>query len=139
MQKKLYAVFAVWSLSIVLAAPLFAQVPETFTAKIPFDFVVGKRTFPAGEYVVQPSGLAMQIRHNQGKELTWVLTYALTRPMESRDGSFQFHRYGETYFLDQVWRPGTNFGYQLHQSPLEREIAKRTPGPKIESVIAAQK
>jgi hypothetical protein len=39
------------ALAILLAAPVSAQT-ITVKASVPFDFVVGARTMPAGEYVV---------------------------------------------------------------------------------------
>ncbi len=139
MKNKLYSILAAWSVAALLAAPLKAQMPQKFTVKIPFEFVVGKRTLPAGEYTVVPSGLAIQLKQIGGKEIAWTLTSAQSRPMVTEGVRLAFHQYGETSFLYQIWRPSSNSGYKVQQSLMEQEMAKRTPGPQIEAVVAVRK
>ena len=136
MKTKLYRIVALWGLSITLAAPLFAQFQDTLSVYIPFEFVAGEQTLPAGNYTVLPSGLALRIQNSRTKKTLWVLTTSLMESSPSRDIRLDFHRYGEIYFLSRVRRPDARFGFQLRESPIERELARRTPGPRIESVIA---
>jgi hypothetical protein len=138
MNTKLCRIVALWSLSITLAAPLFAQYTDTLSVNIPFEFVVGKQTLPAGDYTVLPSGLALRIQNSRTKKTMWVLTTYLPESMPSRNVNLEFHRYGEIYFLSRVRRPDAGFGFQLRESPIERELARRAPAPRIESVIAAK-
>jgi hypothetical protein len=95
------------------------------SAQVPFDFVVGSKTLPAGEYTVNSiteNGLAMQIRNVDGSESAIRLTNSIaTKPNNSKT-RLVFHRYGQTYFLAEVWREGDSDGRQLLQSKQERSM-----------------
>lgn len=87
-------------------------------ADIPFEFSVDYKTMPAGKYTLQTVSTAsdaLLIQSVDGK------TSAL-RPSEAADRSQKivparlvFHRYGERYFLAEVWN-GDGFGRQLMKS-----------------------
>ena len=94
---------------------------------VPFDFMVGKRTFPAGEYTVAPMPMSLNImllRNRAGE----VLTLIQTNPAESRErvssAKLVFHQYGGEYFLTQIWEAGNDAGQQLIKSSAEIQIAK---------------
>ena len=38
-------------------------------------------------------------------------------------GKLVFHKYGDEYFLSQVWKPGANIGNQLRKTQREIEVA----------------
>lgn len=42
-----------------------------------------------------------------------------------------FHRYGDQYFLYQVWSAGALTGRQFYKSRTEREIERKLANPKI--------
>jgi hypothetical protein len=53
---------------------------------------------------------------------------------------FVFHKYGNHYFLRQVWSPGQSEGYELPASKVERELArieKARPATEIVSTTTA--
>src|SRR5207253_7055451 len=69
-------------------------------ADIPFEFVVGDKTLPAGEYTVKPAtiGGALAIQGADSKSSA----VRLTGPTEQKNNSrarMVFHRYGHNYFL----------------------------------------
>jgi hypothetical protein len=99
---------------------------------VPFDFMVGKQTFPAGEYTVAPMPMSLNImllRNHAGE----VLTVIQTNPAESRErvssAKLVFHQYGGEYFLTQIWETGSDFGQQLIKSSSEIEMAKAARSP----------
>jgi len=55
MQKRTWFALSVSTLAVALALPLMA---DTFTVKanIPFQFTVGDKVLPAGEYMVKSEG-----------------------------------------------------------------------------------
>ena len=137
MKKQLFSLLAMSSLSVLLAAPLFAQSVEGFGVKIPFEFMIGNRTLPAGEYVVKPAGRALQIRGRNGQASAIALTNQAEGRRTGTDAQMVFHRYGDTYFLSQVWMPENRTGHRLLPSKLERELAHGKVGPPVESIIAS--
>jgi hypothetical protein len=102
MKLRTLAVFAI----LLAGAGIISAQDQALRAHIPFSFVVNGATLPAGEYTVrQPySPHAMTIRDtgNGVQEFTLVVptTGQLTQPGTPR---LVFHRYGDQYFLSQVW------------------------------------
>ena len=62
--KKILGCLSMAALAVVLAAPVSAQT-LTLSASVPFDFVVGGRTMPAGDYVL---GTVWRFRDFAGSE-----------------------------------------------------------------------
>ena len=82
---------------------------------IPFDFNVGNNKLPAGEYLVgraQPSSgdTVLLISNVNHPESVLPLTNS-TQSLDPKDeNTLVFHRYGDQYFLSQVWPEGDTFG-----------------------------
>ena len=103
-------------------------------ANIPFDFTVGEKQLPAGEYSVArtiPSSgdLVLSITDHDGHTKATRLTNA-TVTLSPKDRSvLVFHRYGDQYFLFQVWTAGETGGREFPESRSERnqrELAKNS-------------
>lgn len=114
----------------VLLPLIHAQVNGPIQGKIPFSFYVGNKSLPAGNYVVRPLGslhnvLAIQNAENHASALTIVPIGV--QAASAQNTKLVFHRYGDTYFLSQVWQGlGRTEGLQLVPSKAERELATRT-------------
>ena len=108
----------------VLAVPLCAQV-ATLRADIPFEFTVGKTTVPAGTYVIGLlAGQAIQV---VGVGSDFQNRYFFTGTPNaysnrSHEPKLVFHRYGNRYFLSEVW--STSPSFYVPVSPAERELKK---------------
>jgi hypothetical protein len=101
-----------------------AQSTSIVRANIPFDFIVGDKTLPAGKYTVNSAasdGQALSIRTSGGKSLALVLTHYAAERSQKRIARMVFHRYGQQYFLAEVWS-GASHGRQLMQSKRERNL-----------------
>ena len=125
------------ALAILLAAPVSAQT-LTVKASVPFDFVVGARTMPAGEYVVSTGhdfGI-LQIR-NLDKSIAPV--FAVTNggdgPSEGEGVFLTFNRYGGDYFLAQLWDRSGGVGCSIPMSRTEWERVRSASLGKPEVVM----
>ena len=101
-------------------------------ADIPFAFTVANHTLSAGRYTVTRLGettLRISSSHNQGAV---VLTHAVEGKAPESKGKMVFHRYGESYFLSEVWVAAGGIGRKVFQSRLEDELA----GKQIQMEIA---
>jgi hypothetical protein len=109
-------------------------------ANIPFDFEVAGQKFSAGQYSVgrafrESGDLVLRIDSSDGHSRAIPLTIPVNR-LDSQDkGSLVFHRYGDDYFLSQVWPAAANWGREFTKSRAERQAEKRVR----ESVGAARK
>lgn len=97
-------------------------------AKIPFDFQIGSKKFPKGEYTIESinsTGL-MRISNEKGKKsITFTaIQDKQNKKMKSRLG---FRRYGEQYFLRKVW-DGQDTIFELERSSAEKKVAKALKG-----------
>jgi hypothetical protein len=110
-------------------------------AKVPFSFVVGDKTYPAGEYAIQTAEantffLSIRNENGQPQGLTQSHVSTSSRPAEPANrAKLIFHRIANTYFLAQVWVGGSTVGREFPRSDRETEMA--TNRPKTETVIAA--
>lgn len=113
-------------LSLVLAAgSAFAQSGEV-RANIPFDFVVNKTTMPAGNYSITKAGMtsnAIAIRCFDAKAVQLAATASRGSSKISDRTKLVFHRYGDRYFLSQIWVEGSAHMRELPKSNLESEVA----------------
>ena len=101
-----------------------------FRINIPFDFMVGGKTLPAGQYsvarVLSGSGdLMLQIGSVNGRSRAVPLTIPVNS-FKSRDrATLVFHRLDDQYFLYQVWPAAANYGREITKSRTERQAEKR--------------
>ena len=107
-------------------------------ANIPFSFVVSGKTLPAGEYNVRrgtsPDTMIIRgVKHGEGAFTAFVPT---TVP-SARQGTARlvFHRYGNQYFLSEVWTRGGQ-GEQIPPTRLERELIAQGNNPNHFVVVA---
>jgi len=124
------------ALAVVLAAPLPAQ-SIAVKANVPFDFIVGGHTLPAGayEFGMISQGGVLRVTSESGK------TSAMTSSSADRDGGaatavlVEFHRYGNDYFLYKVWNGKANFGREIPASRMEKEVVTRAAVSRPETVM----
>jgi hypothetical protein len=93
-------------------------------ADIPFPFVVAHQTLPAGHYIVSPANADALGIHDSHHHGTFVPTLSTQRSVKDNSCKLVFHRYGDTYFLSEVWVGGNSNGRALFRSRAERELAE---------------
>jgi len=115
-------------LLVITAASVQSQHHRKTFTNIPFDFIVGDKILPAGEYRLQPN--------RSDSHTVWLVqskncrlsVFFLTRPAQSGEAQetakLVFHRYGDQYFLSQIWQIGDKSGRELQQPHRERELAQ---------------
>jgi hypothetical protein len=119
-------------LRIVLYAALLlaasASIAQTrqgdVVANIPFPFVVAHQTLPAGHYIVSPANAVALGIHDANNRGTFVPTESTQRSANDNSCKLVFHRYGDKYFLSEVWVAGNSNGRTLFRSRAERELAE---------------
>lgn len=124
MFKGLTMLLAVVALTLVSAvATVNAQESRTQVANIPFEFTVGSTTLPAGDYNVTHlnSGETIALR---GAESVVRLTSLITRAEPAKQSKLVFHRYGNQYFLSEVWTSGYTNGRKVVKSKAEEQLQR---------------
>jgi hypothetical protein len=112
-------------------------------AKIPFDFSIGDKTFPAGVYSVtrvNQERIMLRLSSEDGGEAINIVTSPVDAKEYPTTGKLIFRRYGDTYFLTQVWESGEIQGRQLLKSrterSVERDLTRRGEGPSIVDIVS---
>lgn len=135
MKRQAFRTITMVSLLLMLAAvSVNAQrlSDDSIAVNIPFDFAVGQTKLPAGNYTLRRLALTssydrvvIQSADGRGDSQT-----GMTRPNRTSEVQKQskliFNRYGDQYFLSQVWMAGSDTGRDLFQSRNERSLAKES-------------
>jgi hypothetical protein len=123
--------FHIASLATLLISTAWAQFDEPVKVDVPFNFTVGDVHYTAGYYQFKTLGQAgtLKVTSFSGEKST-VLFVARAQDhkaaTESR-GRVVFHRYGDHYFLANIWAAGKIDGIQVKETREERELAAVTP------------
>ena len=126
------------TLALASAAISVSAAPgDRVMAKVPFEFIVGDKTLPAGEYTIarafESSDSAIAIRSKDGKANVFRLTNPLEANRSSSKAKLVFHRYGNRYFLSEVWTgmSGRRLNKSHNERAIERELAAKAPKREV--------
>ena len=144
--KILNVILALSILTVGAVATASTQLPGTrMSAQIPFDFIVGEQTLPAGTYELRRLGndpYLLCIRNVDDSRNVMIFNTSLLDDGDSiRQSALVFHRYGDIYFLAEIWSPYEGIARELHPSEqersMERDLASNNKAPQSESVPLA--
>lgn len=115
------------------------------TANIPFDFSVADKKLPSGKYRVgrarrDADDTVLSIADVDGRLRVLRSSHAVQMFSAKDNPTLVFHRYGNQYFLFQVWPAGETTGRQLYRSHAEREVqrslaANLSPGMGVKEAV----
>jgi hypothetical protein len=131
MKNRVGRIFASLLLSVLmLGSALYAQRTErVIKANIPFDFVVGREIFPAGQYSVVLIGpVLLELRDSRGRTLINVLTQSVQAPAAPGQPKLRFDKEGGRNILTQVWQEGDEIGQQVLRSKSATVAVRRGSG-----------
>ena len=113
-------------LSAVLGSSLMLAQPQPAgTADIPFAFHVRDSVLPAGSYTVQQISSAGVIKIRNEDTGESMLTLAPpNRSGKTEQPKLVFNKYGDRYFLSELWFAGVGAVDCVSKGKLEREVSK---------------
>ena len=132
MRKQVFTGVAMFGLLLTLAvASVHAQSRTRIEATIPFDFTIGNTNLQAGKYSVKfTSRNALLLRSEDGKQSAIILAPRAVGGDVNKPERMVFHRYGDRYFLAQIWMLRGDSGRELDPSSAERRLAKEQRAAK---------
>jgi hypothetical protein len=110
-----------------MASTRAAQAQELLLVNIPFDFVAGNMTLPAGEYSIKvsaPEQTLLLVNRKDAAASAFMSTHAVVKTEVQTEAKLIFNHYGDRYFLSQVWTAASSRGRQLLKSAREKEMAQ---------------
>ena len=116
-----------------------AQTSRQIVADVPFDFAVGGKSLKAGEYSVKrftTSGDTVLISNKASHESVVRITNTIQSGIVPKQAKLVFHRYGQRYFLSEIWTTGDQTGRQLLKSSEERAVEKQLAAIPSKSELA---
>jgi hypothetical protein len=124
-KQNLFPLLAVLLLATGLASAQLDR--QAVKANIPFDFIAGSASMPAGEYrVTVVSDLGTLSVIGGSADMTLVNSHAVQANAAAATTKLIFRRYGDQYFLYRIWVQGEDRGRELPQTRLEKELAGNT-------------
>jgi len=135
------------ALLIVASAAQGQSLANRARFNVPFDFTFGEKKLPAGQYTV---GRAIQnsddhvvsIADQNGRSKALQLSNAVFTRRENSRAVLVFHRYGDQYFLAQVWQAqasvGREFGISKKERELNKQLAANSSGDKAVAMMKYQ-
>ena len=99
------------------------------TVNVPFDFSIADKKLPAGKYSIGRARLnsddtILSILDEDGHTKQLRASIPVQTFDAKNKATLVFHRYGDQYFLYQVWSAGETTGRQFPKSSAEREIRR---------------
>ena len=108
MKNKVIQFYLLFVLTAFLTVTLRAQTPE-YRTYIPFDFNVGNKNLPAGDYAIAlvdfiESRNVLTIRETNSKESQTIMFFPKSRESVTST-EIAFNRYDKEYFLTEIISP----------------------------------
>ncbi|MBV8438053.1 MAG: hypothetical protein JOY95_11120 [Silvibacterium sp.] len=112
---------ALFTLAALVTAGGAAAQDRAVRATVPFDFTVGEKLLPAGNYEIsEPSYGVIEVR-NRDTDVT-MLTSTSHDSHESRNGSkLVFHKYRDQYFLSEILCASSDINVSLPRGKTEKQ------------------
>jgi len=132
MRKELFKGITMLTMIVAIALAMAVvsangQSSLTVVSNVPFEFIVGDSEMPAGEYRIKRAmGNALTIQAAAENASASRLTTEI-QSTKTKNARLVFHRYGNRYFLAEVWS-GDTLGRQLSKSRQERAIEREISG-----------
>jgi hypothetical protein len=111
--------------------------PGDTIATVPFSFVVANEELPPGRYVITSIADGVLRIYTADSRGVAVPVHTTKGKAPESAGKLVFHRYGQTYFLSEVWTAGNDTGRELFRSKAEKETAVRQAKNEI-AVLRAE-
>jgi hypothetical protein len=120
------------SIGIALVAVAAVQAQDkTVTANVPFSFYMGSSAMAQGSYSVDEFSHGTVVCMRSKDTTKSVTTHGIIGKKQAESARLVFHRYGQSYFLAEIWSGDTSVGQALAVSQREKELARNGAAPTL--------
>ncbi len=108
-------------------------------AQVPFDFMIGSKTIPAGQVILQPAApgvSALAMRNVEARVSLLANPTRVDTRKPAATSELVFHKYGHRYFLAEIKVEGSTTMYTLPQSRAEAELLAQNVNSTEEILLA---
>jgi len=112
----------------------------TIEADVPFAFIVGEKTFPAGKYTLKRADDTnpgvLEIQNDSGRGTIFFDVETAQTNENPRQTKLVFEKIGDQYFLSEIWASDTNVGYRLPKTNAEKSLEVGDIKAELHSILA---
>jgi hypothetical protein len=116
-----------------------AQIIDTLEGNIPFQFQAGDAVLPPGNYsirMVENSGLTfMQITSTENRSSAFFRVSETDLKSAPTKNELIFNKYGDHYFLAQLFEEGDPSGSEVSESNYEKTVSKADAESQVHVAI----
>jgi hypothetical protein len=128
MKKQFLILIAIAAFTVGLNTNAFGQAGKTADANVKFDFQIGDRLYPAGNYRIESisrqSDNILRIRSLGDANKNQIIVATLLNAGKGQAARLVFQKYGENYFLSNIFLDTEQWGYSIRPSRRQRESTK---------------
>jgi hypothetical protein len=118
---------------------LQAQERPILRATVPFAFIVENTTLPAGTYIVSilsPHNMMIKVQSADGRKAVLIAAIPARKLDPSNQTKLVFHRFGNEYFLAQVWEQWSEVHRDLRSGNRARALARNGERMQFITILA---
>ena len=141
MKSKIYGALAMLAAALIVSVP-FAQAQSRVKADVPFAFSLQDKAMPAGNYqIIALSDRVLEVWNLDAQHGQLLAKQMSVQSSKDQSPKLVFHKYGDQYFLSQIWDGQNDTGIELAESKREKEVkmAGNDLPNASETVIVAMK
>jgi len=141
MKHSIYGALAMLAVALMISVPM-TQAQNSVRANVPFAFSLNQSSMPAGGYEISSvNEKVISVRSLETGQARMLIASVHVQASQDQHAKLVFHKYGDQYFLSQIWDGSGADGIELPASKLEKELnmasTNFSDGP--ETVIIAMK
>jgi hypothetical protein len=126
---------------LLVGLAVSAEAESKMNVNVPFDFTIGTTLLRAGHYTVQQTipdanPQVLSFRSANGSAQAVSMGIRLEAVNTVQQPKLVFRKYGDRYFLSQIWLSAGDSGTEIRQGKLERELARGGASPRTATVAA---
>jgi len=120
-----YGALMILALALIVSVPM-TQAQARTRANVPFDFSLDQKSMPAGTYEISSvSDKVLVVRNLDTREARLLIASMHVEASQGSDtphAKMTFRKYGDQYFLAQIWDGQNRTGIAFPESKREKEL-----------------
>jgi hypothetical protein len=143
MKNNVYGALMILALAMIVSVAPLAQAQARTRASVPFEFSLDQKSMPAGIYEISAlNNRVLLVRNLETKDARLVIESMNVEASTAAGiphAKMVFHKYGDQYFLAELWNGQSSIGIAFPESKQEKELkwARDTHQPEV--VVIAMK
>ena len=142
MKTNVYGALMILALALIVSVPM-TQAQVRAKAQVGFDFSLNDKVMAAGSYEISsPSNNVLALRNldtREGRLVIEPMKVQASLAAGTPHAKLVFHKYGDQYFLAQIWDGQSNIGIAFPESKREKELQMASDLHQPEVVVLAMK